>query len=80
MRTTLTLDDDVAAKLRAEARRCGEPFKQTVNRLLRNGLNVQAQAASVPPYKIKARSWGSKGFNYDKVWELLEEAEGSYHR
>ena len=80
MRTTLTLDDDVAIKLRAEARRSGEPFKQTVNRVLRTGLNVRSLAASVPPYKIKARSLGSKGFNYDKVWELLEEAEGPYHR
>ncbi len=80
VRTTLTLDDDVAAKLRAEARRSGEPFKQIVNRVLRTGLNVQARAASIPPYKIKARSLGSKGFNYDKVWELIEQIEGPYHR
>jgi len=80
VRTTLTLDDDVAVKLRAEARKCGEPFKQTVNRVLRTGLNVQAQAATLPPYRIKARSWGSPGFNYDKVWELIEEFEGPYHR
>jgi hypothetical protein len=80
VRTTLTLDDDVAAKLRAETRRSGEPFKQIVNRVLRTGLNVRSLATSVPPYRIKARSLGSKGFNYDKVWELLEEAEGPYHR
>lgn len=80
MRTTLTLDDDVAAKLRAEARKSGEPFKQIVNRVLRTGLNVRAQAASLPPYRIKARSLGSPGFNYDKVWQLIEEAEGPYHR
>jgi len=80
VRTTLTLDDDVAAKLRAEARRSGEPFKEIVNRVLRNGLNVRAQAASIPPFKVKARPWGNKGFNYDKVWELIEENEGPYHR
>ncbi len=80
MRTTLTLDDDVAAKLRAEARRSGEPFKQIVNRVLRTGLTVRVQAASLPPYKIKARALGSPGFNYDKVWDLLEEAEDPYHR
>lgn len=80
MRTTLTLDDDIAAKLRAEARRSGEPFKQIVNRVLRTGLNVRAQAASIPPFKVKARALGSPGFNYDKVWELIEEAEGPYHR
>jgi len=80
VRTTLTLDDDVAAKLRAEARKSGEPFKQTVNRVLRTGLNVRAQAASLPPYKIKARAWGPEGFNYDNVWELIEQAEGPYYR
>ena len=80
MRTTLTLDEDVAAKLRAEARQSGEPFKQIVNRVLRAGLNVRVQAASIPPFKVKARALVSPGFNYDKVWELIEEAEGPYHR
>ena len=80
MRTTLTLDNDVAAKLRAEARKSGESFKQVVNRVLRTGLNVQVKAATLPPYRIKARSLGSPGFNYDKVWQLIEEAEGPYHR
>ena len=31
MRTTLTLNDDVAAKLEAESRRAGRPFKEIVN-------------------------------------------------
>lgn len=81
MRTTLTLDDDVAAKLQEEARRSGEPFKQTVNRVLRTGLNVRAQAASIPPFKVKARPLGLRpGFNYDKVSELIEQIEGPFHR
>lgn len=80
MRTTLTLDDDVAAKLRTEARKSGEPFKQVVNRVLRTGLNLRVKAAPLPPYHIKARAWGNPGLNYDKVWELLEQIEGPYHR
>ena len=81
MRTTLTLDDDIAAKLKAEARKSGEPFKQIVNRVLRTGLNARTQAASVPPYKIKARALDLRpGFNYDKVWELIEQIEGPFHR
>jgi hypothetical protein len=35
MRTTVTLDDDVDAMLRAEVRRTGRSFKQVVNELLR---------------------------------------------
>ena len=81
MRTTLTLDDDVAAKLRAEARRSGEPFKQIVNRALRTGLNVRSVAAAAPPFKVKARPLGLRpGFSYDKVWELIEQIEGPFHR
>jgi len=38
MRTTLTLDDDVAAELRRMVRTTGRPFKQVVNEALRVGL------------------------------------------
>ena len=41
MRTTLTLDDDVAAQLRRLARETGRPFKQVVNEALRAGLMPQ---------------------------------------
>ena len=37
MRTTLTLDEDVAALIRSERERTGESFRDTVNRLIRNG-------------------------------------------
>lgn len=35
MRTTITLDDDVAALIEQERARTGESFRATVNRLLR---------------------------------------------
>jgi hypothetical protein len=37
MRTTITLDDDVAALIESERSRTGESFRATVNRLLRRG-------------------------------------------
>lgn len=37
MRTMLTLDDDVAAMLKAEARRTGRPFGEVVNETLAAG-------------------------------------------
>ena len=37
MRTTLTLDEDVAALIRSERERTGESFRHAVNRLIRNG-------------------------------------------
>ena len=76
MRTTLTLDDDVNAKLRAEARRSGKPFKQVLNDCLRVGLNFRSQKPPVKPYKVKAHPIGLKpGYSYDNVWGLIEQIE-----
>jgi plasmid stability protein len=41
MRTTLTLDDDLAEALRALAARDRTSFKETVNTVLRRGLTAQ---------------------------------------
>lgn len=47
MRTTITLDDDVAALLESERARTGESFSAAVNRLLRR--SVRAASPQVPP-------------------------------
>ena len=39
MRTTLTLDDDIADALREQARLLDKPFKQVVNDTLRRGMS-----------------------------------------
>lgn len=81
MRTTLTLDKDVAAKLKAEVRRTGRPFKQVVNELLRLGLNAPPRAAPIPPFKVRARDLGLRpGFDLDDISELIEQVEGPFHR
>lgn len=41
MRTTLTLDDDVAAAIRRRQAGRGTPFKQEINDLLRAGLAAE---------------------------------------
>lgn len=38
MRTTLTIDDDVAALIERERQRTGETTREVTNRLLRQGL------------------------------------------
>ena len=49
VRTTLTLDEDIATKLQAETRRSGRSFRDVVNETLRRGLLVRrAKAASKP--------------------------------
>ena len=81
MRTTLTLDDDVAAKLRAEMRRSGQSLKETVNRFLRLGLNVQRREAR-PRFVVRPLPLGKlrPGLSLDNIGDLLERVEGAHHR
>ena len=82
MRTTLTLDEDVARKLQGEARRSGRSFKETVNSALRHALNEARQASSEGPFRVEARDLGRlrPGLSLDNVGDLLEEVEGPLHR
>jgi hypothetical protein len=82
MRTTLTLDDDVATKLRAEARRGGRPFRDVVNETLRRGLASRRPAASRQTFKIAPRDLGNlrPGLSLDNVAEVIDQMEGSLHR
>lgn len=82
MRTTITLDDDVAEKLQTEMRRRRTTnFKETLNDVLRRGLLVRREIASTKPFKVHARRLGNKpGLNYDNVSEMLEQLEGASHK
>ena len=81
MRTTLTLDNDVAAKINAETRRSGASFKETVNRLLRLALNPRRPEHKGPAFRVRARPLGRRpGVDLDNIGELLEQIEGPAHR
>jgi hypothetical protein len=81
VRTTLTLDEDVAAKLKAEARKTGRPFKETVNACLRAGLSLKKPAKAAMPFSVQPHDMGLRpGVNLDKISTLLDEIEGPEHR
>jgi hypothetical protein len=82
MRTTLTLDDDVAAKLKADARRAGRPFRDIVNETLRNGLATRRLISQRQSFEVGARDLGhlGAGLSLDSVADLIEQVEGSLHR
>lgn len=82
MRTTLTVDDDVAAKLASQARRSGQSLRQIVNETLRRGLATRRQAKPRVPFKVVARDLGKlrPGLSLDNIAELLEQVEGPLHR
>ena len=76
MRTTLSLDDDVARLLQKEIRRSGATFKEAVNDFLRLGLMASNQRVR-KPFVVKPRRLGlPRGLSYDNVAELLEAVEG----
>lgn len=80
-RTTLTLDDDVAAKLDAECRRTGRSFKETVNSCLRRALTEPKRRPATKPFRIEARDMGLRpGLDLDNVEELLDQVEGPDRR
>lgn len=79
-RTTLTLDDDVAAGLQRAARTTGRPFRVIVNDALRAGLEAQAREPQLP-YTVTPSDLGlRKGLEIDSISELLERLEGPLHR
>jgi hypothetical protein len=79
-RTTLTLEDDVAERLRGESRRTGKSFKDVVNEAIRAGLDRRGGQPR-ERFVIKARPMHAKpGIEFDNVWELIERLEGPYYR
>ncbi len=79
MRTTLTIDDDIAVLVEQEQRRTGDSFKGTVNRLLRFGLMNSREKAATKPFEVTPIPLGV-GEMLDRhdgcVSALLEELEG----
>jgi plasmid stability protein len=82
VRTTLTLDDDVAAKLKSRARRSGRPFRDVVNEVLRHGLLTGNGSRPRTRFVVEPRDLGElrPGLSLDNVAELLDSVEGSTHR
>ena len=78
MRTTLSIDDDVARLVEDEVRRSGDTFKGTVNRLLRQGLLASKNPEPRKRFVVTPFPLGID--NCDKISELIEELEGPYHR
>jgi hypothetical protein len=76
VRTTLTLEKDLALELREEARRSGRPLKRIVNETLRAGLAARKTPAS-RRYRLTPVSLGgvTPGVDLDKALRLAEALE-----
>ena len=77
MRTTLTLDPDVAAKARQGAAQLGKPFKEVVNMALRTGLDAVLAPPAAKPYRTRPRPLGLReGLSYDSIADLAGPSRG----
>lgn len=76
MRTTLTLDPDVASRLEAEVRRSGDGMKAVVNRALRLGLGMTGKPTAPEPFTVEPHAFGFRpGTDLDRLNQLADELE-----
>lgn len=80
MRTTITLDRDVAQAAKAASARLGKPFKQVVNQAMRIGFEQMTKAKAKPfrtkPFNTKLRP----GISIDNIGELLAQVDGEDYK
>jgi len=77
MRTTLTLEDDLAGELRETARKTDRSFKDVVNETLRHGLAAgAAPARRGPRFRVHPKACGFRaGIDLAKLNQLVDELE-----
>ena len=81
IRTTVTLDDDVLARVKRESQSRGASFRDTLNDLLRTALLGVGGESRSRTLTIRPAHMGYKpGLNYDNIESLLEYGEGDRHR
>ena len=77
MRTTLTLEDDLAKKLKELARGTDRKFKEVVNDAIRTGLRLGEQPpADQERFVVRARACGFRtGVDPTKLNQLYDDLE-----
>ena len=85
MRTTLTIESDVAARLEKLRKNQNRSLKGLVNELLRAGLDClelhgKKARERQPAYRIKPVTARARITNLDDIAEVLSVAEGEDHK
>ena len=77
MRTTLTIDDEIARRLKEIAYRTGRTFKSVVNDSLRAGIARKGNVPAPRPYRLKSVPMGEVvgPYNLDKALLLADRIE-----
>ena len=76
MRTTLSIDDDIAARIEERRRMTGQSLKQVVNQLLRAGLRSSERLPEARPYRTKTQKLRlCPGFDAVRLNQSVDELE-----
>lgn len=77
MRTTLTIDPDVARLIESERRRTQRSLKQIINDSLRAGLSGSVPPrGELPPYRVEARCCGFRpGVDPERLNQMLDQLD-----
>ena len=81
MRTTLTLDEDVAQRTKELAVKLKKPFKVVLNEALRKGLDQVEKPQKHRDYRTVPHELGLReGLSIDNIQDLLSQVEGENRR
>jgi hypothetical protein len=76
MRTTLTLDPDVAERLASETRRTGKSLKALVNEAIRLGLGLTTRQPKAARFTVEPHAFGLRpGIDQDRLNQLVDELD-----
>jgi hypothetical protein len=80
MRTTLTLDDDVAIRLERMRKERDLDWKEVVNDVLRRGLAKMDAPEKRETFRVKTFDVGKPLYPVDSIADALAFAEGEDHK
>jgi hypothetical protein len=76
MRTTVTLEPDLAKKVKALAHRRGLSFKQALNELIRRGLTLSVHPDKSAPHEVQPHGGGFRaGIDPGKLNQLADQLD-----
>lgn len=76
MRTTLTIEPDVAIEIERRRRASGHSLKRVVNSLLRKGVRAEVETVALPPYRTPTFDLELRpGIDETKLNQLVDELE-----
>lgn len=76
MRSTLTIEDDLAGLLKQRSKESGKSFKEVVNQVIRKGLQVDNLPVNNPTVVTRPHSFGTRpGLDWCRLNQLADELE-----